>query len=93
MWPAIGSVLLGVIGWLITSFIGKPFIDFLDLRRKVHEEIVYTGNIGAMQLGQEDQRAKFEGAFENLRRLGAKVQATHVAATRPLRILPVAVWL
>ncbi len=86
MWSALGSVLLGVMGWLITSFFAKPLIDFLDLRRKVHEEIVYTGNIGAMQLGQEEDRAKFDEAVEDLRRLGAKVQATNVAATWPLRI-------
>ncbi len=86
MWSALGSVLLGVLGWLITSFFAKPLIDFLDLRRKVHEEIVYTGNIGAMQLGQKEDRAKFDEAVEDLRRLGAKVQATNVAATWPLRI-------
>jgi hypothetical protein len=48
MWSAIASVLLGVIGWLVASFFAKPFLDFLNLRSQVHEEIIFTGNVGTM---------------------------------------------
>jgi len=79
--------LAGVLGWVVASFFGKPLIEFLDLRRKVHEEIVYTGNVGFMDLQDEKQRARYDEAVENLRRLGAKVQAIDVAATTPLRFV------
>jgi hypothetical protein len=81
MWSAIGSILLGVGGWLVTSFFGKPFVEFLELRKQVHEEIVYTDNIGLMQLSTPD----YDVAVASLRRLGAKVQAIDAAAAWPLR--------
>jgi len=48
MWSAIGAALLGVAGWVVASFFGKPFLDFLNLRSQVHEELVFTGNAGPM---------------------------------------------
>jgi hypothetical protein len=51
MWSAIGAAFLGVIGWMVTSFFGKPFLDFLTLRSRVHEEIIFTGNAGPMTVG------------------------------------------
>src|SRR5271157_5308798 len=71
MCSAIVSFLLGVVGWIVTSFFGKPLLDFLNLRSQVHEEIIFTGNIGPMV----EHTANYEKAFESLRRLGARVQA------------------
>ncbi|MGO9719147.1 MAG: hypothetical protein ACLPIG_11145 [Methylocella sp.] len=51
MWSAIAPVLLGAAGWLAASFFGKPLLDFLNLRGQVHEEIIFTGNIGQMVAG------------------------------------------
>jgi hypothetical protein len=85
MLPAIFSFLLaivgGVVGWLLVSFLGTPFLEFRNLRKRVHEEVIFTGNIDPMVAGKPEH-AK---AVESLRRLGAQVQATDVAAVRPLR--------
>jgi hypothetical protein len=81
MWSAIASVLLGVVGWLGVSFVGKPLLDFLNLRSQVHEEIIFTGNVGPMATGGSD----YEKAEDSLRRLGAKVHATNATASLPLR--------
>jgi hypothetical protein len=86
VWSAVGSIVLGITGWLVASFFGKPLVEFLDLRRKVHEEIVYTGNVSTMSLEIPEEKRRYEAAFENLRRLGAKVQATNVASSWPLRL-------
>ena len=82
MWSAIASFLLGVVGWLGVSFVGKPLLDFLNLRSQVHEEIIFTGNIGP---GPGYDKSACDKAQESLRRLGAKVQATSITASRLLR--------
>jgi hypothetical protein len=77
---AIVSFLLGVVGWLGASFLGKPLLDFLNLRSQVHEEIIFTANIGRMAAG-----TAYDKAVDSLRRLGAKVHATNdVTAWLPL---------
>jgi hypothetical protein len=81
MWSAIASFLLGVVGWLGVSFVGKPLLDFLNLRSQVHEEIIFTGNVGPMAAGT----SAYDKAEDSLRRLGAKVHATNVTASLPLR--------
>jgi hypothetical protein len=81
MWCAIGSFLLGGIGWFATSFFAKPYLDFWNLRGQVHEEIIFTGNIGHMVAGTSD----YDKAVDSLRRLGAKVQATNITALPLLR--------
>ena len=85
MWSAIVvSFLLGVVGWIVTSFFAKPLVDFLSLRSQVHEEIIFTGNISPMVAGTADHLK----AVESLRRLGAKVpcwSALLKSALRPLQ--------
>jgi hypothetical protein len=81
MWSAIVSFLLGVGGWLLTGFFGKPLLDFQNLRSQVHEEIIFTGNVGPMAAGT----SAYDKAEDSLRRLGAKVHATNVTASLPLR--------
>jgi hypothetical protein len=81
MWSAIASILLGVIGWFAASFFAKPLIDFLNLRSQVHEEIIFTGNVGAMVT----DTPAYDKAVDSLRRLGARVQAANVSASKPLR--------
>jgi hypothetical protein len=80
MWSAIASVLLGVAGWFVASFFAKPLLDFLNLKSQVHEEIVFTANVGVMRAGT----AEYDKAVDSIRRLGAKVQATKVSASLPL---------
>lgn len=80
MWSAIASILLGVAGWVVASFFGKPLLDFLNLKSQVHEEIFFTRNVDAMVTGT----ANYDKAVDSLRRLGAKVQAANVSASPPL---------
>jgi hypothetical protein len=80
MWSAIASFILGGAGWLVVSFFGKPFLDTLNLRSQVHEEVVFAGNIDEMVVGTP----VYHHAVESLRRLGAKMQTTNVTAMRPL---------
>jgi len=80
-WQPIVSLLLGITGWFATSFLARPWLDFLNLRSQVHEEIIFTVNAGPMTVHTPD----YEKAVESLRRLGAKVQATDVTAPRLLR--------
>ncbi len=82
MWSAIASLLLGAIGWLVTSFFAKPLLDFLDLKKRVFEEIIFTGNIGAMVANEP----AFEEAVDDLRRLGAQLQATAATDSIILRL-------
>jgi len=80
MWSAIASILLGISGWLLASFFGKPWLDFMSLRSQVHEETIFTANVGGLA-DADDLR----DAALSLRRLAAKMGATSVAAPRVLR--------
>ena len=95
MWSAIATFLLGVVvsflfgavGWIAINFCGKPLLDFLNLRSQVHEEIIFTNNVGKMVEHTDD----YDRAVESLRRLGARVQAmnAHVSvASLPFVFLP-----
>ena len=75
---AIWSFLLGIVGWFAVGFFGKPLLDFLNLRSQVHEEIIFTGNIGP---GPGYDKSACDKAQESLRRLGAKVHATNAVTT------------
>lgn len=39
------TALVGGAGWAAANFIGKPIVTLWDLRGKVHEELIVTGNI------------------------------------------------
>ncbi len=78
MWSALASISVGVSAWIVVSFFGKPLLDFLKLKSQVHEEIVFTANVGAMVAGT----ASYDKAVDSLRRLGAQVQAT--GASHPI---------
>jgi hypothetical protein len=91
MWSEIGAVLGtavlgfagGVASWFATSFLGKSFLDFLALRGKVHEEMIFTGNIGPM-VAHDKERC--DEAADSLRRLGARrMRKLNVSAMWPLR--------
>ena len=85
MWSAIASVLLGLVGWFAARFFGTPFLDFHNLRTQVHEEVIFTANLNPIAAETPRYDKAYDNAAESLRRLGAKVQATNVTATRPLR--------
>jgi hypothetical protein len=56
MWSAIVvPIFFAVVGWIVFNFFAKPLVDFLSLRSQVHEEIIFTGNIGPMVAGTADR--------------------------------------
>ena len=85
IWSVLATLLLGGLGWLGASFFGKPLLDFLSLRSQVHEEIIFTDNVGKMTAHLKDEHDK---AAASLRRLGAKMQAMDVSVHRPLAQAP-----
>jgi hypothetical protein len=88
MWPAIWAFLLGVSGWALVSFLGKPWLDFRDLKRRVHIEIIYTWNIGGEVPDEVDyNKDAFNEAVGSLRRLAAEVYAAKANA------VPALAWL
>jgi hypothetical protein len=40
VWNTVGVFLLGGLGWLATSFVGRPFRQFFDLRGEVIQQSV-----------------------------------------------------
>jgi hypothetical protein len=80
IWGAIFAIVFGGAGWLITSFFAKPLLDFLQLRREVHEEIIMAANLGSVS-----ENAEIVDERKALRRLAARVEATAVTAPRLLR--------
>jgi len=40
VWHTVGVFLLGGLGWLATSFVGRPFRQFFDLRGEVIQQSV-----------------------------------------------------
>jgi hypothetical protein len=97
MWEFLGSLVVtfvvGGLGWLATNFIAKPILDFYDLRRRTHEElivaanIVIPGNVGAPQASDQDssETKRYERAYEALRRLGAQLAALDISVEQPAR--------
>ena len=88
MWSAIASFLLGGVGCFAAFLLGKPWLDFLNLRSQVHEEIIFTGNIGPMVKGTP----AYDKAEESLRRLAAKVNATNATAATSITALRLLRW-
>jgi hypothetical protein len=76
------TAIAGIAGWLVASFLGKPFLDFLALRGQVHEEMIFTANVGPM-IGHDKET--YNKARESLRRLGARMHGMNVSATPQLR--------
>jgi hypothetical protein len=72
IWPVLVTFAFGGLGWFVANFFAKPFLDFRTLRSQVHEEIIFTANVGKMTARRE---AEHEKAVDSLRRLGAKIEA------------------
>lgn len=49
VWASIGAFLLGVGGWWITHFVGRPFRKFFDLRGEVIHKAILYANVTAVQ--------------------------------------------
>ena len=79
IWLAIGGVLVLGISWLAQNFVLKPYLDFLNVRQKVHEALVSTANVGPMSRGTSD----YSNAVDLLRSLGAQILTMQEAVVHP----------
>ena len=58
-----------VVGWFVVQFFARQLLEFYELRKQIHEELVFTANIGdANSIG-------FDKGVDDLRRLSAKLDA------------------
>jgi hypothetical protein len=81
IWPVLATLAVGGAGWFVASFVAKPFLDFLTLRSQVHEEILFTDNVGPISA---HCTADHDRAADSLRRLGANMKAMDASVRIPL---------
>lgn len=84
IWSVLGTIvsfLFGGVGWFATNFFAKPYLDFRNLRSRVHEEIVFTANVAPI----DPECSRYREVADSLRRLGAKVLTTNKTESRLLR--------
>jgi hypothetical protein len=54
VWSSVSVFALGGVGWLVTSFLGRPFREFFDLRGEViHKSVLYANVIAAQHEGPD----------------------------------------
>ena len=86
IWSAVGALLLGGIGWFVTSFVGRPIRQFFDLRGEViHRAVLYDNVTAAMRQSpdgsvepleiSEDERNRLREAQNAFRDLAARMRA------------------
>jgi hypothetical protein len=85
----------GSIGWFATKFFAEPLLAFYDLRNKIFEELIVTGNIlvpdekhqwAAWE--EEAERKRYQAAYETLRRYAAQLAAIKQTSHRlPMRYI------
>ena len=80
----LGSFALGALAWLLTHYVAGPILELRRLRQAVHEELLYTANIGWVNFNgrlAENEKGRHDQAVRDVRRLAAKISA--LAATWP----------
>jgi hypothetical protein len=56
LWSTITTLALGGAGWLVTSFVGRPFMQFHDLRNDVIRKSVLYANVRASKKASRDDQ-------------------------------------
>jgi hypothetical protein len=69
----IGVFLLGGVGWLVTSFVGRPVRQFVDLRGEIIQRSVLYGNVGAVE------HESVDGSVKQIERSAEEVERLHEA--------------
>jgi len=95
--PLLYWAMAGAFGWYIAHFVGSQILELQKLRAKTREALVFTANVifpghkEAPTFAEEQQRQRlmdeYNRACDQLRLLGAKVQALHEAASGPTRLI------
>ena len=90
MFSLIGSLVMtfviGAAGWFLTNFFAKPVLTFYDLRKSVHEELIFTGNLTStgVSLGNSSDQQHAQ-PYRALRRFGAQLAALEVSMVEPAK--------
>jgi hypothetical protein len=77
IWPFLFGAFGWLLTWLATNFFGKPYLDFRNLKSQVHQELIFTANVGQVSRDTPD----YSNAVDSLRHLGTQV----LAVVPPLR--------
>ena len=93
LWP-LGA---GVVGWFAVNFVGKPYLEFLSLRKEIQAELIFWSYVHppldeetdeyGNEISQEaynEAMKKYSDARSSIRRLGSKLSALNVSLSRPL---------
>ena len=52
---AAGAILLGAIGWFTLEFVGRPIRQFFDLRREIHQQMMFLANVAIPGENDDDE--------------------------------------
>ena len=83
-WSFAWGVLGGFAAWLATNFVGKPFMEFLALRREIQEELTFLQNVDPPNTGTlyefgdeayDKELTEFNDARKKIERLASKLTA------------------
>jgi len=95
--PLLYWAIAGAFGWYIAHFVGSQILELQKLRANTREALAFTANVifpghkEAPTFEEEQQRQRlmdeYNRACDQLRLLGAKVQALHEAASGPTRLI------
>lgn len=83
-WSVLGTIasfLLGGVGWFVTNFFAKPYLDFRNLKSQVNEELTFTANVAPI----DAESPRYREVSDSLRRLEAKVLTTNNTESPLLR--------
>ncbi|MBI2586658.1 MAG: hypothetical protein HYW28_12440 [Rhodospirillales bacterium] len=71
--PLIATFFVGMAGWFITHFVASPLLEFFRLRKLIHAELFFSGNISDRDSNPDDK--DYHAAKSALRRLAARLDA------------------
>ena len=79
--PVCITAAIGGIGWFITNMLIGPWRDFLQLRKEIHEAVIFTANVfPTVPDGLQSPVARDERhiqAIHEIRQLAARLQAAN----------------
>lgn len=102
LWGTIFTIALGCIGWFVTSFFGRPYMQFHQLRSDVIQKSVLYDNVRASATQRESdgyrsheelsdvEQDRLRKAQEEFRELAARMRA--FALNEPPTVLFVKLW-
>lgn len=76
--PVLGTLAVGAVGWYGTHYIVRPWLEFRELRKLVHESLIFFANVRDRAYDK-----RYGDAETEFRKLAAKLSALNVS-TSPL---------